>query len=41
MLLQTPRKVIYDKALNYIITITSSMESGERKNSMRLIDPSR
>ncbi|KAI8087082.1 hypothetical protein BDF21DRAFT_335129, partial [Thamnidium elegans] len=37
---ETPRKVIYDKELDYIITITTSMESGERTNSMRLVDPS-
>lgn len=36
---ETPRKVIYDKSLNYIITITSSMDNNERKNSIRLVDP--
>lgn len=38
---QTPKKVIYDKALGYIIVITTSTESGERKNYLQLLDPSR
>ncbi|KAI8072257.1 uncharacterized protein B0P05DRAFT_473866, partial [Gilbertella persicaria] len=38
---QTPKKVLYDKTLNYIITVTTAMDSGKRKNFMRLIDPSK
>ncbi|KAI9473855.1 MAG: hypothetical protein EXX96DRAFT_488755, partial [Benjaminiella poitrasii] len=38
---ETPTKVIYDKSLNCIIAITTKKELGERKNYVRLIDPSR
>ncbi|GAN02173.1 hypothetical protein MAM1_0018d01614 [Mucor ambiguus] len=34
----TPRKIIYDKSLDYLITITTRMENGDRKNFIRLVD---
>lgn len=37
----TPRKIIYDKSLDYLIAITTRMENGDRKNFIRLIDPTR
>ncbi|KAG2201924.1 hypothetical protein INT46_000514, partial [Mucor plumbeus] len=33
-----PRKIIYDKSLDYLIAITTRMENGDRKNFIRLID---
>lgn len=37
----TPRKIIYDKSLDYLIAITTRMENGDRKNFIRLIDSTR
>ncbi|KAL7315026.1 hypothetical protein PS15m_006533 [Mucor circinelloides] len=34
----TPRKIIYDKSLDYLIAITTRMENGDRKNFIRLVD---
>ncbi|KAI8377233.1 mono-functional DNA-alkylating methyl methanesulfonate N-term-domain-containing protein [Choanephora cucurbitarum] len=37
---QTPRKVLYDKALSYLVVTTTTIEAGKRKNYMQLLDPS-
>ncbi|KAI8354154.1 mono-functional DNA-alkylating methyl methanesulfonate N-term-domain-containing protein [Blakeslea trispora] len=37
---QMPRKVLYDKALNYLVVTTTVEEAGRRKNYMQLLDPS-
>ncbi|KAF1805836.1 hypothetical protein FB192DRAFT_1275801 [Mucor lusitanicus] len=37
----TPRKIIYDKSLDYLIAITTRMENGDRKNFIRLVDLAR
>lgn len=34
----TPRKIIYDKSLDYLIAITTRMDNGDRKNFIRLVD---
>ncbi|KAG1176243.1 hypothetical protein G6F70_003534 [Rhizopus microsporus] len=36
---QTPRKIIYNESLNYVIALTSTIMSGTRKNYMHLINP--
>ncbi|KAL9547920.1 hypothetical protein MBANPS3_005939 [Mucor bainieri] len=34
----TPRKIVYDKSLDFLIAITTRMENGDRKNFIRLVD---
>ncbi|CAO3622874.1 unnamed protein product [Mucor fragilis] len=34
----TPRKIVYDNSLDYLIAITTRMENGDRKNFIRLVD---
>lgn len=37
----TPRKIVYDNSLDYLIAITTRMENGDRKNFIRLVDLAR
>ncbi|KAI8984377.1 hypothetical protein BDF20DRAFT_934964 [Mycotypha africana] len=36
---ETPRRVIYDKLLNYIVAITTTSDSGALKSYINLLDP--
>ncbi|CEP08235.1 hypothetical protein [Parasitella parasitica] len=35
----TPKKIIYNQSLDYLIVLTTRIENGDRKNFIRLVDP--